>query len=179
MIIASLETGLRFFFSICSILLLVACDRNSSRFIDEMHQRKVSGDQYNSEERQQVKGRNHVFVGFATKEKEGGMIYAKISPLPADSIKLNFIYLNTSGPAKNVYLDTKFFDALVKVKHKQMSALKAVFTSFNDNSVYSFTIPKSIQRSDELMIVVPLVKIFGRNYNFTFSVGGSKADSVQ
>ena len=60
-----------------------------------------------------------------------------------------------------------------------MSAFKAVFTSFNDSSVYSFTIPKSIQRSDELMIVVPLVKIFGRNYNFTFSVGGSKADSVQ
>ena len=60
-----------------------------------------------------------------------------------------------------------------------MSALKAVFTSFNHSSVYSFTIPKSIERADELLIVVPLVKISGRNYNFTFSVGGSKADWVQ
>ena len=59
-----------------------------------------------------------------------------------------------------------------------MSALKAVFTPFNDSSLGSFKMPKSIERADELLIVVPLVKIFGRNYNFSFSVGGSRADSV-
>ena len=179
MIIASLKTGLRLFFAFCSILLLVACDGNSLRFIDEIHERKVSGDLHNSEEGQQVKDRNIVFVGYANKEKEAGIIYAKISPFPADYIKLEFIYSNTSETAKNVYLDTEYFDALVKVKHKQMSALKAVFTPFNDSSVYSFKMPKSIERADELLIVVPLVKIFGRNYNFSFSVGGSRADSVQ
>ena len=178
MIIASLKTGLRFFFAFCSILLLVACDGNSLRFIDEIHERKVSGDLYNSEERQQVKDRNNVFVGYATKEKEAGVIYVETSPFPADSIKLKFIYSNTSETAKNVYLDTEYFDAFVKVKHKQMSAFKTVFTSFNDSAVYSFKMPKSIERADELLIVVPLVKIFGRNYNFSFSVGGSGADSV-
>ena len=84
MIIASLKTGLRFFFAFCSILLLVACDGNSLRFIDEIHERKVSGDLYNSEERQQVKDRNNVFVGYATKEKEAGVIYVETSPFPAD-----------------------------------------------------------------------------------------------
>ena len=178
MIIDSLKTGLRSFLAVCYILFLVACDGNSLKFIDEIHERKVSGDRYLSEEWQQVTGRNHVFVGYTTNKKEGGMIYAKIIHFPADCIKLKFIYSTTSGLTKNAHLDAEFFDALVKVKHKQMSALKAVFKSIKDNSDYSVTLPKSIKGADALVIVVPLVKIFGRNYNFSFSVGGSKADSV-